>query len=193
MYVGRLSEEKGLRILLGAWARLREPIPLRIAGDGPLGNEIAREIRGKNLKSVELTGRLSQAEIISLMHGARFLILPSVCYENFPSTIAEAFACGLPVIASQLGAMAEIIEDGATGLHFFPGDAQDLSAKVEWAWAHPHELCELGRAARSEYEHKYTGTRNYERTMEIYARAMKDSSWSASCIVREPSMEKARG
>jgi glycosyltransferase involved in cell wall biosynthesis len=193
LYVGRLSEEKGLRVLMRAWGRLSEPIPLRIAGDGPLVDEIADEIRGKEQQRVELLGRLPQAEITRLMHGARFLVLPSVCYENFPLTVAEAFACGLPVIASRLGAMAEIIEDGATGLHFVPGDAQDLAAKVEWAWSHPEELGELGGAARIEYQSKYTWTRNYERTMNIYARAMKRSDTHASWPAREPSNEKMRG
>jgi len=90
--------EKGLRVLLEAWGRLRETIPLRIAGDGPLTEEIAAQIRTKDLSSVKLLGRLAQCEVLPLMHGARFLILPSVCYENFPLTIAEAFACGLPVM-----------------------------------------------------------------------------------------------
>lgn len=193
LFVGRLSEEKGLRVLLNAWGRLREPIPLRIAGDGPLSDEIAGEIRNEELKNVELLGRLSQSEITALMHGARFLVLTSVCYENFPLTVAEAFACGLSVIASRLGAMAEIIEDGATGVHFSPGDPKDLARSVEWAWSHPHELWEMGRAARSEYEDKYTGERNYKRSMEIYERAVERSGPCASYAIREQSVDKARG
>ncbi len=193
LFVGRLSEEKGLRVLLNAWGRLREPIPLRIAGDGPLSDEIAGEIRNEELKNVELLGRLSQFEITALMHGARFLVLTSVCYENFPLTVAEAFACGLSVIASRLGAMAEIIEDGTTGVHFSPGDPEDLARSVEWAWSHPHELYEMGRAARSEYEDKYTEGRSYKRTMEIYGRAVERSSACVSYATREQAVDKARG
>jgi glycosyltransferase involved in cell wall biosynthesis len=111
-------------------------------------------------------------EIPGLLQGARFLVLPSVCYENFPMTIAEAFACGVPVIASRLGSMAEIVADGKTGLHFAAGDEADLAAKVEWAWAHSEEMEEMGRASRREFEEKYTSEANYKRMMEIYAMAM---------------------
>ena len=65
------------------------------------------------------------------------------------------------MIASGLGAMAEIVEDGRTGLHFTPGDPEDLAAKVEWAWTHPKEMEAMGRAARAEYQAKYTAERNY--------------------------------
>lgn len=87
-------------------------------------------------------------------------------------TIAEAFACGLPVLASRLGAMEEIVEDGRTGLLFEPGNAEDLAEKVAWAWEHPKELEEMGREARREYEAKYTAERNYEMLMEIYGKVM---------------------
>jgi glycosyltransferase involved in cell wall biosynthesis len=87
-------------------------------------------------------------------------------------TIAEAFACGLPVIASRLGAMAEIVTDGKTGLHFTAGDEDDLAAKVEWAWTHPDEMRAMGQSARAEYLAKYTAERNYQQLMSIYCRAM---------------------
>jgi glycosyltransferase involved in cell wall biosynthesis len=172
VYVGRLAEEKGLRVLLGAWGRLSETIPLRIAGDGPLKEELAKEIGAKELRGVEMPGQVSPEEIVTLMRGARFLVFPSVWFEGFPLTIAEAFACGVPVIASRLGSMAEIVTDGRTGLHFTPGDTDDLAAKVDWAWSHPEAMSEMGRAARAEYEAKYTAERNYHLLMDIYQRAM---------------------
>ena len=85
--------------------------------------------------------------------------------------ILEAFGCGLPVIASRLGAMAEIVEDGRTGLLFTPGDAGDLAAKVEWVLEHPARLGRMRREARAEFEAKYTAARNYEMLMEVYERA----------------------
>lgn len=173
LYVGRLSVEKGLRVLLGAWGRLRGRIPLRIAGDGPLKEEIAAEIKTRGLLSVELLGRLAPSEIVSLMQGARFLVLPSVCYENFPLAVAEAFACGLPVIASRLGSMAEIVADGDTGLHVTPGDSAELAAKADWAWRNPGKLQELGRAGRQEYVSKYRPEQNYKRLIGIFERAIE--------------------
>ena len=104
--------------------------------------------------------------------GARFLVFPSQWYEGLPLTIVEAFACGVPVIASRLGAMAEIVEDGKTGLHFTPGDPEDLAAKVDWAWAHSREMETIGRAARAEYEATYTAERNYKLLMETYRYAI---------------------
>jgi glycosyltransferase involved in cell wall biosynthesis len=86
--------------------------------------------------------------------------------------IAEAFACGVPPIASRLGGMSEIIREGSTGLHFTPGDAGDLARKVAWAWGEPEALEEMGRAARGEYRARYTAERNYEILMGIYRRAM---------------------
>ena len=80
------------------------------------------------------------------------------------------------MIASRLGAMAEIVEEGRTGLLFEPGDAEDLAEKVAWAWAHPRELAEMGREARREYEQKYTAEKNYEMLMAIYERARATAS-----------------
>ena len=82
--------------------------------------------------------------------------------------IVEAFACGVPVLCSRLGGMQEIVADADTGLHFNPGDAQDLARKVEWAWNHPEELAEMGRVARRKYETDYTAEKNYSLLMKIY-------------------------
>jgi glycosyltransferase involved in cell wall biosynthesis len=90
-------------------------------------------------------------------------------------TIIEAYACGLPVIASRLGVMQEIVHDGRTGLHFTPGDADDLARKVEWAWAHPDEMRKMGQNARAEYEAKYTAERNYKMLIDVYQQAIVEA------------------
>jgi len=109
---------------------------------------------------------------MAILKGAWCLIFTSEWYENFPVTIVEAFACGVPVICSRLGAMEELVADGRTGLHFTPGDPEDLARKVEWAWTHPEEMAAMGRAARTEYEAKYTADRNYQMLMEIYQKVL---------------------
>jgi glycosyltransferase involved in cell wall biosynthesis len=118
------------------------------------------------------SGQLPREEVMTALRNARFLVFTSECYENFPMTIVEAFAPGVPVICSRLGAMQEIVAGGRTGLHFTPGDPEDLAQKVERAWTHPDEMTEMGRAARAEYEAKYTAERNYEMLMEIYQRVL---------------------
>jgi glycosyltransferase involved in cell wall biosynthesis len=180
LFVGRLSAEKGLNVLLSAWKRLRDAIPLRIAGDGPLRNELSIHARTKGMRGVELLGQIAPQAIASLMRGARFLVLPSLTYENFPLTVAEAFACGVPVIASRLGSLAEIVTDGLNGLHFSPGDPEDLAAKVGWAWKNPRELSAMGRAGRHEFEEKCTPAANYKRLMQIYSQAIAKHSALAS-------------
>lgn len=172
LFVGRLSPEKGVRTLLKAWKRLKG-MPLKIVGDGPLMEEVQGLVKREELKEVvEVLGRRPREDVLLLMQEARVLVCPSECYENFPVAIAEAFACGLPVIASRLGAMAEIIDDARTGLHFEPGDPQDLAAKVEWAWSHPEAMQAMGQEARREYEEKYTAERNYKMLMDIYHHAV---------------------
>jgi glycosyltransferase involved in cell wall biosynthesis len=182
LFVGRLAEEKGLRTLLAAWERLNNRVPLEIVGDGPLRAELVAQVsrlglsrvwRGKPAAtSISFHGHLTPDHLTPVMKRARFLLFPSIWYEPFGLTNVEAFACGVPVIASRLGAMQEIVEDGRTGLHFTPGDADDLAAKVDWAWTHPDEMQVMGRAARAEYDAKYTAERNYQMLRGIYQRVL---------------------
>ena len=113
------------------------------------------------------------------MRGARALVLTSICYENFPRTLVEAFACGLPVIASRLGAMAELVSDGKTGLLFEPADAQDLAAKLTWALDHPGEMATMGMAARAHYERGLSGSSNLRQLLAIYQDARAESKRNA--------------
>jgi glycosyltransferase involved in cell wall biosynthesis len=98
--------------------------------------------------------------------------MPSLWYENCPRTLVEAFACGLPVIASRLGAMAALVREGETGLLFEAGNAADLADKLVWADSHPGEMQRMGEAARSEYEAHYTPQRNLDILLDIYSDAI---------------------
>lgn len=172
LFVGRLSDYKGLKTLLAAWRCLRNRIPLIIVGDGPLRGELEAEATRGGLSSVRFPGRLKREQVLEAIKAARFVLLPSEAYEGFPLVVAEAFACGTPVICSRLGAMQEIVADGRTGLHFTAGEAGDLAEKVEWAWNHPERMAQMGKEARQEYEANFTGQKNYAMLMEIYQRAM---------------------
>jgi glycosyltransferase involved in cell wall biosynthesis len=109
------------------------------------------------------------------MRSAACLVLPSVWYENFPRVLVEAFACGLPVIASRLGAMADLIEEGVTGLLFEPGDAAQLAERLAWARANPGRMRRMGANARAEYELKYTPEVNFAQLGAIYQEVLKES------------------
>jgi glycosyltransferase involved in cell wall biosynthesis len=166
IFVGRLSEEKGLGVLLEAWKELN--VPLKIVGDGPLASKLSDAP-----SAVQWLGRRSAQEVYELIGAASLLVLPSQCYENFPRVIAEAFAKGTPVLASRLGAMAELIEDGRTGLHFQPGDAADLAAGVRKFWNLPSEkVDEMRRAARQQFEEKYTSDANHRILLSLYESAI---------------------
>jgi glycosyltransferase involved in cell wall biosynthesis len=171
LFVGRLSEEKGIRTLLRAWRRLGA-VPLVIAGDGPLMG-LARSAAGRSSGAeLKVLGRCSREEVFRLMKGARFLVFASEWYETFGLVLIEAFACGLPVLAARLGAAEDVVRDGFTGLLFTGGEPDDLAAKADWLWTRPAEGERMGREARKEYEEKYTAERNYGRLMEIYGTAL---------------------
>jgi glycosyltransferase involved in cell wall biosynthesis len=169
--VGRLSEEKGLHTLLIAWKRLHSSIPLSIVGEGPMLPELQKKVSDLKLTGITFHGRLSHEKTLQMIKSARFLIVPSECYENFPMGIAEAFACGVPVLCSDIGGMREIVEESRTGLRFTAGNSADLANKVAWAWSHPEQLVAMGKRARREYENRYTAEKNYPLLMEIYRRA----------------------
>jgi glycosyltransferase involved in cell wall biosynthesis len=166
LFVGRLSQEKGVDTLLAAWDNLKGKVPLKIVGDGPLAANVAKA--AEKFREVEWLGRQPEDRVLALMKDAQTLLFPSVWYEGFPMVIAEAYAVGLPIIASDLGSMSSLIDHGHTGLHFRPGDPKDLAARVEWASTHPAELKQMRKGARAEFEAKYTAEKNYSRLIEIY-------------------------
>ena len=171
VFVGRLTDVKGINSLLSAWSRCHE-IPLKIIGDGPLAPEMTLFLQANHLANVDLVGQLPSKQTIEMVRAARFLIFPSVWYEAFPRVLLESFSCARPVVASNLGAAAEIVRDHENGVLFKPGDADDLAAKCQWLWNHPEECAQMGLNARREYELKYTPERNYEMLMAIYSKAM---------------------
>jgi glycosyltransferase involved in cell wall biosynthesis len=172
LFVGRLSPEKGVSMLLQAWEQLPGHCALHIVGDGPERKTLEAQARQRHLAAVTFRGHLAHEETIAETIGARFLIMPSLWYEGFPMSLAETFACGTPAICSRLGGMEEIVDDHRTGLHFTAGDATDLARTLEWAMNHPSEVAEMGRAARREYETRYTAETNYSRLMEIYQQSV---------------------
>ncbi len=169
LFVGRLSQEKGIRTLLKAWKTL--DISLKIAGDGPLMNLVNEEAQIK----VTAIGRKEPIQVAEEMTRAAFLVMPSEWYEGFPMTMAEAFERGLPVIASRIGSLSEIIEDGVNGLLFNPGDAEDLAKKVRWASTHKEEMRRMGLNARQIYEEKYSPDINYRQLLKIYKEAIDEN------------------
>jgi glycosyltransferase involved in cell wall biosynthesis len=177
LFVGRLSPEKGVAVLARAAADLA-PGELRVAGTGPEANRIAGQ------PAITPLGALDGTQVAAEMTRAVALVMPSLWYENFPRTLVEAYACGLPVLASRLGALAELVEDGVTGLLVAPGDAADWSAKMQWALAHPDRMLAMGRAARTRYEREYAPEVNHGQLMAIYREAIQACEHGAAGVGR---------
>lgn len=162
VFVGRLSAEKGLKTLMKAWRMIE--YPLAILGDGPM----RKETEAYAYKNVSFYGTVSRKVVLEHMKNSKVLVFPSEWYEGFPCVLVESLAMGLPVVASNLGAMAEIIDNGRTGLLFEPGNPDDLRKKVQML-LEDRQLCkQIGFAARKTYLEKYTSEKNYNILLDIY-------------------------
>lgn len=148
LYVGRLSKEKGIAVLAQA-ARLAPQVRIDVIGDGPC----AAMLQG--IPNVRMLGRRSSEEVRRAMTAARFLVVPSLCYEGFPMTIVEAYEAGLPVIASEIGSLGEIVRDGVTGVCVPATDAEALSRWFSEAPALGPSARKMGASARATYDSNY--------------------------------------
>jgi glycosyltransferase involved in cell wall biosynthesis len=169
LFVGRLTTEKGVKTLLDGWrlfSKSRPDVRLKIIGTGPLST-----LQHDAQSGVDWVGWQSHDQVVRLMQNASVLVFPSIHYEGFPMTLVEAFASGLPIVASRVGGIAELIRDGYTGRLYQSGDPADLCAVLTELFANVEKLRYLGRNGRLEYEEKYTPERNYEQLMRVYALA----------------------
>ncbi|KIC92828.1 glycosyltransferase [Flavihumibacter solisilvae] len=160
LFVGRISAEKGILQLARKFAETGDR--LVIAGDGPLAESI-REIAA-TAANINYLGLQPAETIIRYMKHAKALVFPSTWYEGMPMTIIEAFATGTPVLASRLGSMEEMIEEGSNGFLFEPGNMDDLHEllkRIKWKE-------ELYNRARSSYLEKYSEEVHYNNILNIY-------------------------
>ncbi len=174
--------EKGIQTLLRAMDHLAPGIKLNIVGVGPLEMDVRAAALGN--PSINYLGRVSQREVLSLIGNSICLVFPSEWYETFGRVAAEAFARGTPVIASEIGAVAEIVEHDRTGFYSKPGDALDLARVMTLAFTNPEQLIGMRVAARQEYENKYTADKNYEMMMAIYGQAIASGQRSKAAWSR---------
>jgi len=170
LYAGRLTPEKGIETLLEAWRQLGGTVPLRIIGDGPLADRV--RAFAAEAPNVRYDGWVDRAQLKEIFQESTFLVVPSTWYEGLPLNVLEAYACGLPVIASNIGGLAEIVRDSQTGLQFAPADSADLAAKVRWAVSHPADWERMRHHARSEFELRYSEEPAYQGLMQIYRAAI---------------------
>jgi glycosyltransferase involved in cell wall biosynthesis len=177
LYYGRLSEEKGIKVLLEAMKNLDKNIKLKILGTGHLSENLLQWTRQNQLENqVEFLGFKENQELLDLIQGARIVILPSVGYENCPLTILEAFASGRAVIASNIGGMVELLEKNKNterGLLFQVGNAKDLATKISEIYFDKNRLRKMGESGRKYVEKYHSADYYYEQIMGIYQKMKK--------------------
>jgi glycosyltransferase involved in cell wall biosynthesis len=163
--------EKGVDVLVRAYAAaFPDGGPgLTVIGSGEQEQELRQLAAG--LSGVDILGQLPRAEALARVRGARALVVPSRWYEVFPRTVVEAYALGVPVVASRLGSLAEIVRDGDTGLLARPGDAEDLGRRLALLARSDELSLLLGASARRAYEARYSPDVTTAALLEIYAEA----------------------
>jgi glycosyltransferase involved in cell wall biosynthesis len=179
-YLGRLSPEKGVNTLLEAWLRHEPGVPLVICGNGPMAPQVEQAAR--RCDNIAWYPNRSDEEVLQRMGEAAVFILPSTNYEGVPKTIVESYAKGTPVVASRLGAMAELVREGLSGACFTPGDAADLAATVRRVTGDADRLSRMRAASRRLFETQYSASVSYSRLVEIYGHAIGVRHGAAAMI-----------
>ncbi len=165
LYVGRVTEEKGLLTLLKACNGM--DYPLTIIGDGEI-----KKFKKHASGNVNFLGERSRNEVEQHMKSSSFLVLPSEVYEGFPMTLCESYFAGLPVIASDLGSLAELVVEGKTGLKFKAKDSQQLRIAINYFVEYPEKAQLMGKHAKKLADMEYTEVANYKMLMDIYNSAI---------------------
>lgn len=129
LYYGRLSHEKGLHVLIESFADMPY-LNLKIVGTGPMEADLKHLCEEKQTSNIEFLGFKTGSELFDIIRKAKFVCVPSECYENNPMTIIESYTLRTPVIGSDLGGIIEIIEDGITGYKFKPSDILSFKETV---------------------------------------------------------------
>lgn len=178
LFVGRLSIEKGCETLIKGWEIFQselikngknDRLNLLIVGDGPEKNKLEKFVSKSTFKStVHFLGKKSKNDVLNLMQNAEFLILPSTWYEGFPMTIIESYACSLPVIASRIGSMIEVINEDKTGLLFEVGNENDLAKKLLFVKDNPLLISKMKMHIKLSFNELYSDNANYKICLGIY-------------------------
>jgi glycosyltransferase involved in cell wall biosynthesis len=159
-YVGRLSEEKGVDILLEAARQL--PYPLKIIGGGDLMDCYLAKYG--DCANIEFVGQTDTAEVFHLVSKARLMVMPSICYDNLPYSVIEALCLGTPVLGARIGGIPELIEPEHNGDLFTPGNIPELKSKITACYNHKYDRERIA----SEAQNRFSADAFYGRLMAQY-------------------------
>jgi glycosyltransferase involved in cell wall biosynthesis len=154
VFSGRLSEEKGVAVLIEAWRSLRD-IPLLVVGDGPLRARLEFEVARDQLP-IRFTGNLPRDEAVQIVSSAQGVIVPSLWFEGMPMVVLEAWSVGVPVLASRIGGLEEMLSEDRLGFGFAPGDPQSLVAAVRYLMQNPAAAKDRVERAREVVQQRHS-------------------------------------
>lgn len=172
LYASRLDSSKGIFLLLESFKQLPEQ-QLVIIGDGPEKEAVLSYIEEHGLENVRFLGFTPHEQTMSYLHHAKALLFPSQWYEGFPVIIAESLAVATPIIGSNIGNTASIIEDGKTGLLFEYNSIDDCIQKIRTFSSPDFPSEKMEQNCRQIFEEKYCPEQNYQQLMQIYTSALK--------------------
>ncbi|GGM09492.1 MULTISPECIES: glycosyltransferase [Micromonospora] len=173
VFAGRLSAEKGVDVLIDALAQLPPEVHLDVAGDGPARDALT-DLAGRRAPGrVRFHGRLDKARLHELIRSAAVAAVPSRWNENQPMAVLEAFACGVPVVTTDLGGLPELVTPGTDGEVVPADDPGALAAALHRTLADPHRAHRLGLAGRARVEREFSPRAHLERLREVYATATR--------------------
>jgi len=166
-YVGRISLEKGVNVLISAAGRV-SGTSVHIAGDSSRMPELVREAPG----NAKFIGWLDRSGLPEFYRRCRFVVIPSVCFDVFPTVALEAMGYGIPVIGARIGGIPEVVRDGVTGLLFEPGNAGELAEKMRHLWDRPDLCTALGKTARQFVIETYRESVYCKHLLDVYSHAI---------------------
>lgn len=166
LYFGRIDYIKGVITLLQACKNLKN---VKVVIAGRISERIEQEFNDLISKNVTYVGFKSGDELTALKKGALAVVVPSICYENQPFSILEAFALGTPVIGSRIGGIPELVKNGETGLLFEPGNAEDLKEKIQYLFNNPVLCKQMGSKCIEFVKENNSAEIHYNKLIELYS------------------------
>ncbi len=166
LFFGRLSEEKGIDTLIKAMKDLPD-IKLKIVGTGPELENYRLQIADYRLQNIELLGYKSGNELNNLIANAKFILVPSIWYENYPLSILESYSFGVPALVSNLGGLPEMIPEKNKNFIFTAGHTSELKEKINFLWQNDNLLTEAGESVKNFVRENNDPEKYYQKLLKL--------------------------
>ncbi len=173
LYMGSLADKKGVDLLIESAQNFRR-IPIKIAGDGHKRNELESQVKRLGLTNIDFLGHKSKEDLAGIIKDAVFVVVPSKWHEVSGLVVYESFALGKCVVASRIGGIPELIDDGVNGLLFESGNIDDLSKKIRFLLDNPVKREDLAKAAFNKFSKINNEETHYKELLGIYGELIND-------------------